>query len=209
MAWYKKIAAVIFGFLMLAAVACGGGEKNPVNADDSVFPFDDPQTVGLGYGSTTMEYPFAESKNYMQIYVGNSTKEEPAFTYTVDGALTVTVNSTLDGFTQICFRIYSTEFDSYAAGTPVRVSMQLKMDPAMSSYVFMGYNDAGGTEAHNTKLPKTGNFSEVAFDTAIETSSGFYRNNYNSGNQKNVMFMFVRIGMGEVFSIDSITFTFS
>lgn len=189
----SKIVSAMLLLLFALFAAFGCAESGQQEQDGSAFPFDDGQTVGLGYGYNEMSYPFSEAKNYVQLYAGQTEDSEAQFTYSVDGALTVRMSDTMQSYGNVCFR----------------VSMLVNVDPQASPNMFLAYNDEDGAEMSNqTKVPKAGTFAELSFTTAIETSAGYYRNNMNCGNQKNIMFMFLRLGAGEEFSVDSIEFSF-
>ena len=205
---WKKAAAIVLCLAALAAAGCAG-ERGPASGDGSAFSFDDASCVGKGYGSTTMSYPFEQPRDYVQIYAGDSEQAQQEFSYTVSGELTVTMSGSLSGLTNVCFRLYSTLFEEYEAGTRVQVEMRFRADPAMSSLMFLAYNDETGTEINDLNIPKTGEYADLEFTTSLETSAGFYRNNRNGGNEKNVMLMLARVGVDEVFSIDSVNFTFA
>lgn len=205
----SKIVSAMLLLLFALFAAFGCAESGQQEQDGSAFPFDDGQTVGLGYGYNEMSYPFSEAKNYVQLYAGQTEDSEAQFTYSVDGALTVRMSDTMQSYGNVCFRVYSSAFEEYDEGTEVVVSMLVNVDPQASPNMFLAYNDEDGAEISNkTKVPKAGTFAELSFTTAIETSAGYYRNNMNCGNQKNIMFMFLRLGAGEEFSVDSIGFSF-
>ena len=203
---YKKIlAAVLCVFVVIAGVACNNGETAP--QDVSVFPFNDKGTVGYGYGYNEMAYPFEDSRNYVQLYAAQTESAPAQFTYSVEGSLTIRIKEEVQGYVNVCLRIYSTAFDDYEPGKKVKIKMLINVDPQLSPSMFLAHNGPDGEELSNqTRIPKAGTLTEMSVTTAIETSAGFYRNNLNCGNRKNVMMMFLRLSAGEEFTIDSIDF---
>ena len=195
---------------------CGSGSINSNSdkpatgepVDNALFPFDSADSVGLCFGNN-MRYPFSDSRNYVQVLAGNN-PNEPLFTYSVNGDLTIKMNDDLNSFTNVCIRIYSTVFDDKAVGDKVSVKLKLKFDPDAAWDVFVGLIDENGQENHiyNSKLPKNGEFEQFTFTTCISDSDAFYSDEPNSTNRKNVQISFFRLTADEMFGLDSIDFEF-
>lgn len=208
----KKTAIVLSILLsvtvLLVSFACGKNETETqqelVNAE---FVFDGKESVIFGYGSKSMGYPYQQSANVIQLFAGENETTVPQFDYEVKGgALTIKTSGNIETYLNVGLRIYSTAFDGYNQEQRVRVKMQLKIDRACLPQMFVAYNDANFKEKIEHGIPKSGEFSQWAFDTAIETSYGFHRNNLNAGNAKNVMVTFLRLTANTEFSIDNIAF---
>lgn len=172
--------------------------------DTSLFPFNDAAQVGLCFSD--MRYPFEESQNYVQIFAGND-QSNPNLTYTVDGKLTVKMSDSLNSYSNVCFRVYSPEFDDKEIGSTVKVSVKIAI-PDTTWNVFFAVRDENGKEKHVMKLPKNGVLETYSWTTQIENSDAFYFNQPTSFNNKNIQFAFFRLAAGDMFEIDSIDFQF-
>lgn len=217
-----KLLALLLGVCALFSACASGssGENTSLNSntmqssvptkeddDTARFAFNNPNDVGACY--QYMDYPFQNSRDYLQILVGDRVGEELC-SYSVDKKLTITLSDSLISFTNISFRVYSTAFDNHNVGDLVKVRMKLKLNPDTAWDLFLGVRGEDGNERHimNAQLPKTGNFEMVEWVTQIENSNAFYFNHSTRPNAKNVQFAFFRIAVGEVFEIDSIDFEF-